>query len=76
MWRLERVVGSPQVGLRVNHSFWGKPGGAAATGMDAIDIGWRNRVDAGDSRQGFSALVTPKVQTSVLNRGGKPEAPI
>src|SRR5208337_4192543 len=70
MGRLERVVGSPQVGLRVERDYLRKARRKRRLQERiAIDVICRNRVDAGDSRQVFGARDTIRA-ASVLERDG------
>src|SRR6202521_3335272 len=71
MRRLERIVVAPQISLRVDDSFLRKSGrGRRLQELNAIEIGWRNRVDAADSRQVLRARPTHRA-ASILKCGGK-----
>src|SRR5580704_14074290 len=72
MRRLQRVVIAPQIGLRVERDylwFW-KGRRRRLQERNSVDIVGRNRVDARDSRQVFSARHTKRA-ASVLESGGK-----
>src|SRR5712671_459871 len=71
MRRLERVVGAPQVGLRVERNYLRKSRRRRVLQeFNAIDVGYRNRVDACDSRQILRAGYTKRA-ARVLERGGE-----
>src|SRR5258708_29444916 len=72
MRRLQRVVVSPQIGLRVKRDylwFWKGRRKRRLQELKVIDVGCRNRIDALDSRQVLRAGFT-KCAARILESDG------